>query len=416
MTLTESITPAKLQDKIIMGTLYPVTGFKVSGVYAGIRKINKPDFTIVASDMDCTFASVFTTNQFMAAPVLLDMQRLAENPTHIRAVITNAGNANACTGEPGLQNAIKTTELAAEMLGCLPKQVLVLSTGVIGVQLPMDKVAYGIENGVAELEEDAWSGAARAIMTTDTKPKGVSKQCGGYTITAIAKGSGMIAPNMATMLSIVATDAAVPQPLLQKALSAVSAKSFNRISVDGDTSTNDTVLLLANGASGTLITETHGYAEFVGHLTELCTELSQMIVMDGEGATKFIAVHVTGAADDASAYAVANTIAISPLVKTAFYGGDANWGRIMMAAGRAGVPLDQSKLNLWFAVGKATSGGLQVVANGTPTHYSEAEASHIFAQQEITVHLDLGLGTAESTVWTCDFSHEYVSINGDYRT
>lgn len=416
MTLTESLTALKLQDKIIMGTLYPVTGFKVSGVYAGIRKINKPDFTIVASDLDCTLAAVFTTNQVKAAPVLLDMQRLAENPTQIRAVIINAGNANACTGEPGLQNAIKTTELAAEMLGCLPRQVLVLSTGVIGVQLPMDKVAFGIENGVAELEEDAWSGAARSIMTTDTRPKGVSKQCGGYTITAIAKGSGMIAPNMATMLSIIATDAAVPQPLLQKALSAVSTKSFNRISVDGDTSTNDTVLLLANGASGTLINEDHGYAEFVSHLTELCTELSQMIVMDGEGATKLIAVHVTGAADDASAYAVANTIAISPLVKTAFYGGDANWGRIMMAAGRAGVTLDQSKLNLWFAIGKDVSGGLQVVANGTPTDYSEAEASHIFAQQEITVHLDLGLGTSESTVWTCDFSHEYVSINGDYRT
>ncbi|MBL1137469.1 MAG: bifunctional glutamate N-acetyltransferase/amino-acid acetyltransferase ArgJ [Chloroflexi bacterium] len=399
-----------------MGTLHPVGGFKVSGVYAGIRKTNKPDFTIVASDMDCTLAAVFTTNQVKAAPVLLDMQRLAENPTQIRAVITNAGNANACTGEPGLQNAIQTTELAAEMLGCLPEQVLVLSTGVIGVQLPMDKVAYGIENGIAELEEDAWSGAARSIMTTDTRPKGVSKQCGGYTITAIAKGSGMIAPNMATMLSMIATDAAVPQPLLQRALSAVSAKSFNRISVDGDTSTNDTVLLLANGASGTLITEAQGYTEFVAHLTELCTELSQMIVMDGEGATKFIAVHVTGATDDTSAYAVANTIAISPLVKTAFYGGDANWGRIMMAAGRAGVPLDQSKLNLWFAVGKDFSEGLQVVANGTPTDYSEAEASHIFAQQEITVHLDLGLGTSESTVWTCDFSHEYVSINGDYRT
>jgi glutamate N-acetyltransferase/amino-acid N-acetyltransferase len=406
--------PAKLQDKIVMGTLYPILGFKVAGVASGIRKSGKPDFTVVTSAMDCALAAVFTTNQVKAAPVLLDMQRLAENPTQIRAVVTNAGNANACTGEQGMQNALKTAELAAAALGCQPEQILVLSTGVIGVQLPMEKVALGIEKGVEALEENNWAGAARAIMTTDTRPKGVSKQCGGYSITAIAKGSGMIAPNMATMLSIIATDAAISQPLLQKALSNVNAKSFNRISVDGDTSTNDTVLVLANGASGTLIEEGQGYDEFVAHLTELCTELGQMIVMDGEGATKFITVQVTGADDETTAHAVANTIAISPLVKTAFYGGDANWGRIMMAAGRAGVPLDQTKLTLWFA--SQAKGELQVVANGTPTNYLEEDASAIFAQQEITVHLDLGLGAAESTVWTCDFSHEYVSINGDYRT
>jgi glutamate N-acetyltransferase / amino-acid N-acetyltransferase len=287
---------------------------------------------------------------------------------------------------------------------------------VIGVQLPMDKIAFGVEQATGQLDTNGWQAASQGIMTTDTRPKAVSRQVNGYTITGIAKGSGMICPNMATMLGILATDAEISQPKLQQALSAANQKSFNRICVDGDTSTNDTVLMLANGLSGVSVEEGEAYDEFVAVLTEMCIELGQMIVRDGEGATKFITIEINGAPDAKSAHLVANTIATSPLVKTAFYGGDANWGRIVAAAGRAGVNFDQNKVNLWFAIGKTFEDGLRVVANGTPTNYAEAEASHIFAQEEIYVRLDLGAGSASDTVWTCDLSHDYVSINGDYRS
>lgn len=411
-----AITLTALQEKITMGTLYPVQGFKTAGVAAGLRKSGRPDFSMIVSSQDCSFAAVFTTNQVKAAPVLLNMTRLANHSTHIRAIATNAANANACTGEPGYQNAIRTTELVAEALNIEPEQVLVLSTGVIGVQLPMEKIENGINLASAVLDEDGWSSAANAIMTTDTRPKAISKQCAGYTITGIAKGSGMIAPNMATMLAMIATDAQIEQPLLQQALSEVNQRTFNSICVDGDTSTNDSVFLLANGASGVAIKTEAQYQQFVAELSEICTSLAHMIVRDGEGATKFISIEVTGAPDKATAHQIANTIATSPLVKTAFYGSDANWGRILAAAGRAGIVLDQTRLGLWFGEGMHLSNALQVVSNGTPTGYLEADAAAIFGQEEISVRLDLGLGNASSTVWTCDFSHDYVSINADYRT
>ncbi len=405
-----------LQDKIVIETIHPVKDFQVVGVHAGLRRSERPDFTLIYSERPCTAAGVFTTNYVKAAPLLLNMQHLAENGSNMRVIVTNAANANACTGEQGLQNAQLTAEWAADKLDLLPQQVFVQSTGVIGVQLPMDKIANGINLAVENLSEDGWDTAMRGIMTTDTRPKAYSLQSKhGYTITAIAKGSGMIAPNMATMLAMITTDAAVPQPLLQKALHAANGVSFNRISVDGDTSTNDTVLVLANGASGVVIGDDN-YADFVAELTAVCTDLAHKIVLDGEGATKFITIKVKGAADNESAHRIANTIAISPLVKTAFYGADANWGRVLMAAGRAGVPFDQSQVNLWFASETASPSQLQVVANGTPTNYEEAEAALIFQQEEIIVTLEVGTGDGHSIVWTCDFSHEYVSINADYRT
>lgn len=405
-----------LQDKIVIDSIHTVKGFQVAGVHAGLRRSQRPDFSLIYSEYPCTAAGVFTTNQVKAAPVLLNMRHLAENGSDMRAVVTNAANANACTGEQGMQNAQLTAKWVAEKLDLVPQQVFVQSTGVIGVQLPMDKIANGVHLSVAGLAEDGWDTAMRGIMTTDTRPKAYSLQSpNGYTITAIAKGSGMIAPNMATMLSIITTDAAVSQPRLQKALRQATGVSFNRISVDGDTSTNDTVLVLANGASGVQVDD-ENYASFMAALTEVCTKLAQMIVLDGEGATKFITIEVKGTADEASAHRIANTIATSPLVKTAFYGADANWGRILAAAGRAGITFDQHAVNLWFAAESAALPPLQVVANGTPTHYEEAEAALIFQQEEIVVSLEVGDGEGMSTVWTCDFSHEYVSINADYRT
>ncbi len=405
-----------LQDKIQIGTLHPVTGFMVAGVKSGLRKNGRPDFSIVYSDQDCAAAGVFTTNQVKAAPVLVDMERLAHNPSQIRAVVTNSAVANACTGEEGLANAYRTAELVADALGIEPEQVLVLSTGVIGVQLPMDKMAYGAVTASGVLAPDEWHTAASAIMTTDTRSKAYSLQCNGYTITGIAKGSGMIAPNMATMLSIISTDAQIEQSKLQQALNTVNGRTFNRISVDGDTSTNDTVLLLANGASGVVVESDAEYQDFVEALSEAAAELAQMIVRDGEGATKFITIEVTGAVDEATAHTVANTIATSPLVKTAFYGQDANWGRIIAAAGRSGVALDSSKLKLWFGSDELADEPLCVFENGQPTDYLEGDAAAMFAQEEILVRLDLASGDAMATVWTCDLSHGYVSINADYRT
>lgn len=407
---------SSLQDKINLDKLHPVKGFTTVGFSAGIRKSGRPDLAIIASAYDCKYAGVFTTNQVKAAPVLLNIERLQNHAGRIRAVVINSGNANACTGPQGMKNAQKMAEITAQELGCHAEQILVLSTGVIGVQLPMDILEAGIPQAVTQLHADHWVETARAIMTTDTRPKGVSHVYDGYTITGIAKGSGMISPNMATMLAIITTDAAISQSLLQSALYRATNVSFNRISVDGDTSTNDSVLVLANGSSNTVIEKDQGYDTFVQHLTEVCTKLAHMIVRDGEGATRFITINVTGAADERSAQTIANTIANSPLVKTAFYGGDANWGRIMMAAGRAGIHFDQSRLSLWFAASELPQSKLQIVAQGVPTNYREEDAAAIFAQQEITVQLDLGIGKAESTVWTCDLSHAYVSINGDYRT
>jgi len=403
---------------ILDGTVTSPAGFTAVAVAAGIKKENQLDVALVVSENDCICAAMFTKNQVVAAPVIVDRETLAVNNSRLRAVVINSKNANACTGEPGLANARTTQQIAAQALGCEASQILVLSTGVIGVQLPMTKLEAGIAAGAKGLSRENGRLAAEAIMTTDTHPKHlavtVNLSDGPVTIGGMAKGAGMIHPNMATMLALLTTDAAVAPDVLHKLLQTAVNRSFNRISIDGDTSTNDTVLLLANGASRTAVSDPGSITQFGAALNQLCTALAQMIVRDGEGATKFVEIQVTGANNEADAHQIANTIATSPLVKTAFAGSDANWGRLLMAAGRAGVPFNQTKINLWIGVHQPDD--LQLVANGTPAQYQEAEAAAVFAQPEFMVRLDLGEGEETAVVWTTDLSHEYVSINADYRT
>jgi glutamate N-acetyltransferase / amino-acid N-acetyltransferase len=345
----------------------------------------------------------------------------------VRAVLINSGCANACTGQSGLDNARATQQLVAGAIGCAADEVLVMSTGVIGVQMPMARLAAGIaaagkgiNRGEAEGAEGREVGglaAARAIMTTDTRPKHLAVRVelpgGAVMIGGMAKGAGMIHPNMATMLSLITTDAAVAPDVLKRLLDTAVSHSFNRISVDGDTSTNDTVLLLANGASGVAMADAAGEAAFGAALTHLCTQLAQMVVRDGEGATKFVTITVHGAATDDAAHQIANTIATSPLVKTAFTGSDPNWGRILAAAGRAGVPFDPACASLWIG---SRQPELELVASGAPTGYAEADAAAIFARPEFLVQLTVGMGEGTAVVWTTDLSHDYVTINADYRT
>jgi glutamate N-acetyltransferase/amino-acid N-acetyltransferase len=391
---------------------YP-QGFRVAGAACGLKKeAGQKDIALLVSDRPCHAAGVFTTNRVKAAPVLYDQGILNTPDAPIRAVIANTGSANACTGEDGLSNTRQSAAFVAQHVGCQPGEVLVLSTGVIGLPLNMAAMQRGIAALAGQLHAEGWQDAAVAIMTTDTRPKVASVQHpAGYTITGIAKGAGMIAPNMATMLSVIATDADIPREMLASALHQAIEVSFNRIVVDGDMSTNDTVLLLANGASDV----TPGEAEFVASLTGLCTSLAQAIVRDGEGATKFVTVTVTGAPDPDSARTVAQAIATSPLVKTAFYGADPNWGRILMAAGYAGVDLDPARLALRLldAEGRPV---IQLVADGSPTDYDEPAAMALMQTPEWGIQLDLGAGNASVQVWTCDLSHEYVTINGHYRT
>jgi glutamate N-acetyltransferase/amino-acid N-acetyltransferase len=405
---------------------HAVPGFDATGVAAGIKKRSGAlDVALVTSRVPCAAAAVFTKNAFPAAPVKYDRQLLAFNPESIFGVVINAGNANACTGPQGDANARLTAEALEVNLGAHEHSTFVMSTGVIGVQLPLEKLTSALPNAVAQLAPDGWSLAAEAIMTTDTRPKLASRTVtvGGREvhITGMAKGAGMIHPDMATMLSVIATDVAMDQPLLQQALNAAVNVSFNRISIDGDTSTNDTVLILANGVAGHApITDADGpgYAIFTAALAELCTELAQAIVRDGEGATKFVSIRVNGAATDADAHHIANVIATSPLVKTAFYGNDANWGRILAAVGRTGVDIlpERCALLVDGGEGGARLGALQLVDGGTPTQYAEADAAARFAAPEIDVHVQLGLGEGAAVVWTSDLSHDYVSINADYRT
>ncbi|MEM7111350.1 MAG: bifunctional glutamate N-acetyltransferase/amino-acid acetyltransferase ArgJ [Chloroflexota bacterium] len=399
------------------GTITSPAGFIAGAAACGIKQSGKPDVSLVVSEVDCTAAAVFTLNQVAAAPVLLDKATLAENKTAVRAVLTNSGNANASTGEPGMVNAQRMQQMTAAGLGCEPNQVFVMSTGVIGQQLPMDKVGAGIETAVSDLSASNGMAATEAIMTTDLVAKHLAVELelagGKVTIGGMAKGSGMIHPNMATMLGVVTTDAVVDADTLQETLRVATNKSFNRITVDGDTSTNDTVILLANGASSVAIDESN-QAEFQEALTYVSTELAKMIVRDGEGATKFVEVQVSGAANEDDALAVAQTISTSPLVKTAFAGSDANWGRILAAAGRAGVTFDQYQTGLW--VGIEDVNGLQLVNNGTPTGYDEAAATAVFSAPDFKIRLDLGAGDATTTMWTTDLTHGYITINADYRT
>ena len=405
----------------VQTTIDRVEGFHVAGTHCGLKKDGKLDFALIVSDRPCASAGVFTRNLAKAAPVLVDMRRLASYSNAIRAVAINTSSANACTGRKGIQDAEVMADWVAETIGCKGENVLVMSTGVIGMPLPLDKVKQGIVATSKSLGDD-WESTAKAIMTTDTRPKIASvkvttSSSKRYTIAGISKGSGMIAPNMATMLAVITTDVSLTVPETKLALRMAVDKTFNRIVVDGDMSTNDTVFLLANGGSGVSLVTSEDREQFQEALDALCRKLAQDIVRDGEGASKFIAVHVQEALDAESARKIANAIATSPLVKTAFYGNDANWGRIIAAVGYAGVPLDLERVRLWISPGAELNGsGLQLFSEGIPTDYSEKEATAIMKNQAVCVRLTCGQGGGDDVVWTCDLSHDYVTINADYRT
>ncbi len=398
-----------------------VPGFDAVGIAAGIKADGQLDLSLITSPTPCTAAATFTQCKFPAAPVLYDKQVLAMNATGIHGVAVNSGCANACTGPQGMANARLMAETLEQAIGSSDHSVMVMSTGVIGVQLPMDKLTAGIPTAVQSLQADGWHDAARGIMTTDTFPKLYTQAFAlageEVRISGISKGAGMIHPDMATMLSVMVTNAAVSAPVLQEALSTAIQSSFNCISVDGDTSTNDTVLVLANGASqAPPVDKASGpvYETFLAELTAASQALAQAIVRDGEGATRLVSITVEGAVSDTDAHAAARSVSVSPLVKTAFYGGDANWGRILCAVGNSSAEIQPESTDLFIQAEDKPE--LQLVSSGTPTNYQEEDAAAIFAATEIDVRVNLGLGSGRSTVWTCDFSHDYVTINGDYRT
>ncbi|MDX2140030.1 MAG: bifunctional glutamate N-acetyltransferase/amino-acid acetyltransferase ArgJ [Chloroflexota bacterium] len=394
-----------------------VPGFKVAGVHAGLKAEGKLDFALIVSEQPCIAAGVFTTNLVKAAPVIVDQERLAKKQTGYRAVAINTKCANACTGQQGIDNALQTARWVAERIGCAEDEVLVMSTGVIGTHLAMDKIKHGIALAADALAggRTAWQNAAEAIMTTDMVSKSASAKAGDFSIAGITKGAGMIAPNMATMLGLIVTDAVMSAEALQAAATMTAQKGFNRIVVDGDMSTNDTVLLLTNGVSGKSPTASE-LAVLNGCIETVGIKLAKDIVRDGEGASKFITLQVFGADSDDAARVIANAIATSPLVKTAFYGGDANWGRIVAAAGRSGVAVNPAQMKLWIAGGEEQRTDLLLFQDGMPTAYDEARATAIMQEQSVYVTLDCGQGKGSAIVWTCDLTHSYVDINGHYRT
>jgi glutamate N-acetyltransferase/amino-acid N-acetyltransferase len=399
-----------------LARLYPVAGLELGTARAAIRKPNRRDVLLARLAPGATAAGVFTRNRFCAAPVTVCREHLAAG-AGIRAFVVNTGNANAGTGEPGLAAARQTCAAVAALLGCEPAQVLPFSTGVILEPLPVDRLVAGLPAARDDLRVDQWGVAAEAIMTTDTVPKAASRRVtiGGRsaTVTGISKGAGMIRPNMATMLGFVATDARVPQPLLAKWVREAADASFNRITIDGDTSTNDSFVLIATGAGEVAVADAAdpSAAPLKAAIVEVARELAQAIVRDGEGATKFITVAVERAGTPDEAAAVAYAIAHSPLVKTAFFASDPNLGRILCAIGYAGIEdLDPSRIDLWLDdVHVATRGGRH-------PDYREEDGQRVMAQAEITVRVSLARGEAATTVWTCDLSHDYVSINADYRS
>lgn len=389
-------------------------GFHAAGIHCGIKKTGLLDLALVVSEQSGPIAGVFTKNQVVAAPVIIDRLHLRKGIG--RAILVNSGNANACTGAKGLAAAKKTATLIARQLDVPIEQVFIGSTGVIGRVLPVNRIIKGIPQLLTQLSDHGGLDAAKAIMTTDLRPKSIALQdtIGGRLITigGMAKGSGMIHPNMATMLGYFTTDASITKSALQKALTLATNESFNCISVDGDTSTNDTVLCLANGmAENRTIKEgTPAFRRFLQLLTEACQSLALAICRDGEGVTKVVRIEVTGAASVAQARQVAQTIATSNLVKTALFGEDANWGRVMAAIGRAGVPITPSKLNVWFdEVQMVQRGmGLGLVA--------ERRIAKVFRQKEFTIAVGLGQGRHRAHMWTTDLSFDYVRINASYRS
>ena len=395
-----------------MGVAFP-QGFRAAGVKAGIKKSGNLDVAVIYTEQEAAVAGVFTQNAVAAAPVHVSKEAVRNGKAH--AVVANAGCANACTGEQGMKDAKGMAEIAAKELGCDAGDVIVASTGVIGVQLPMDKMEAGIKKAVSELSESGSQNAGNAIITTDTYSKACATEVeiGGKKVRfgAIAKGSGMIQPNMATMLCFITTDAAIDSALLQETLSEITEVSFNMISVDGDMSTNDMVIVMANGAAGNArITERNAdYEVFRETLLAICQGLSQRIAVDGEGATKFLTIHVAGTKNFADAKTIAMSVAKSPLVKTAFFGQDPNWGRVICAVGYAGVPMDPEKTVVKF-------GDIPVYAHGVGAKYDEEALRKVMAEHDILIDIDMGDGDAEATVWSCDFSYEYVKINGEYHT
>lgn len=396
--------------------LFPVAGVRLGVAEAEIRKKNRRDLTLVALDDGCTVAGVFTQNRFCAAPVQLCRNHLAAGKG-IRALVINTGIANAGTGEPGRQAAQASCNAVAELLGIAADQVLPFSTGVILEPLPVDRLKAGLPAAKADLKADNWHAAAHAIMTTDTVAKAASRRIavGGKTISisGVSKGAGMIKPNMATMLGFVATDAGIAQAMLDKLVKEAADASFNCITVDGDTSTNDSFVMIATGQSvAAFASESDaGWAEVRAAIVAVAVELAQAIVRDGEGATKFITVAVQGGKSVEECRQVGYAIGHSPLVKTAFFASDPNLGRILAAVGYAGIAdLDVDGVKVWLDDVLVAENG------GRAAAYREEDGARVMAQAEITVRVDLGRGTAQANVYTCDFSYDYVKINADYRS
>ncbi|HYC47939.1 MAG TPA: bifunctional glutamate N-acetyltransferase/amino-acid acetyltransferase ArgJ [Burkholderiales bacterium] len=397
-------------------SLHPVTGVTLGVAQAGIRKANRRDLLVVRLDDGARVAAVFTRNRFCAAPVIVAREHLAKGA--VRAIVVNTGNANAGTGEPGLAAARETCAALARLISADASQVLPFSTGVIMEPLAVDRIVAGLPHCLSHLRTDNWADAAEAIMTTDTLPKAASGKyrIGGreITVTGIAKGAGMIRPNMATMLGFVATDASVSAALVRDAVAYAADRSFNCITVDGDTSTNDSFVLIATGGAGAPeITDAASdeYRQLRDAVTDVAVRLAQAIVRDGEGATKFITVKVEGGRDEAECRQVAYSIAHSPLVKTAFFASDPNLGRILAAVGNAGIgDLDVGRVDLYLDDVLVAKNG------GRYARYEEAQGQRVMKQNEITVRVVLARGSASASVWTCDLSHDYVSINADYRS
>ncbi|MCG0277159.1 MAG: bifunctional glutamate N-acetyltransferase/amino-acid acetyltransferase ArgJ [Thermanaeromonas sp.] len=406
-----------MEWEVIPGGVTAPRGFRAAGVYAGLKKANrdKKDLALIVSDTLASAAAVYTTNKVQAAPLKITREHLASG--RARAIVANSGNANACTGEQGLKDARRMAEVTAEILGIKPQEVVVASTGVIGVPLPMDKIEAGIRKAAQELSPTGSRAAAEAILTTDLRVKEIAVRFhfkgSPVVIGGIAKGSGMIHPHMATMLAFLTTDAVLSPEQLKKALVSAVDNTFNLITVDGDTSTNDMVVVLANGLSGVGPTSEEEYRIFAAALEYVCRYLARLIARDGEGASRLIEVEVRGAATLTDARKIARAIAGSNLVKSAVFGADANWGRILCAAGYAGAELDPGRVDIFI---ESAAGCEQLASKGEPACFDEAKASAILSAEEVKIIVDLNLGQATAVAYGCDLTYDYVKINASYRT
>lgn len=405
--------------KLIQGGVTAAKGYKGAGGHIGL-KAKKKDLAIVYSETPCTYAGAFTQNVVKAAPVLWD-KGILDKKNKVHAIVVNSGNANAATGEQGIKDAAEMAQILSNTLGVKQEEVLVCSTGVIGVNLPMDIIRAGIPVVAQDLEASFEGGdaAATAILTTDLIKKtiAIEEEIEGvtYTIGGMGKGSGMIHPNMATMLGFITTDVNITQEMLQKALKKCIDTSFNMITVDGDTSTNDSVLVLANGLAGNKLIDSEGEAfdTFCNTLFEVCKYIAVSIAKDGEGATKLLEVNLKGAKSFEDGKCIAKSILTSNLVKTAFFGADANWGRVFCAMGYSGVDFDANKVNISF---ESIAGHIELLEGGLPVRFSEEKAKKVLQEKEIKIMVTMGEGDAEVTAWGCDLSYDYVKINGDYRS